>query len=108
MIFFQGLEDTIVPANQSEMIYERLEERGIPTAYVAFPGEYHGFTQAENIKRSLEAELYFYSRIFNFPLAEQVEPVRIANLDKGVREIVSHFRSRFRRALSLVSRLKAR
>ncbi|RMG50418.1 MAG: S9 family peptidase, partial [Acidobacteria bacterium] len=43
-------------------------------------GEQHGFRRAENIKRSLEAELYFYSRIFDFPLADTVEPVKIENL----------------------------
>ena len=31
-------------------------------AYLPFEGEQHGFRQAENIKRALEAELYFYSR----------------------------------------------
>jgi len=49
-------------------------------AYLPFEGEQHGFRRAENIKRSLDAELYFYSRIFGFPLAEPVEPVHIDNL----------------------------
>jgi dipeptidyl aminopeptidase/acylaminoacyl peptidase len=49
-------------------------------AYLAFEGEQHGFRRAENIKRSLEAELYFYSRIFKFDLQEKIEPVEIENL----------------------------
>jgi dipeptidyl aminopeptidase/acylaminoacyl peptidase len=49
-------------------------------AYLAFEGEQHGFRRAENIKRSLEAELYFYSRIFKFDLPEKIEPVEIENL----------------------------
>ena len=80
VIFFQGLEDKVVPPNQAEVILDSLKKRGVPAAYVPFPGEQHGFRKAENIKRALEGELYFYSRIFRFPLAEPVEPVPIENL----------------------------
>jgi len=80
MIFFQGLEDKIVLPNQSELIVGAMRARGLPVAYIAFEGEGHGFRRAENIKRSLEAELYFYSRIFGFPIADRVEPVVIENL----------------------------
>ncbi len=80
VIFFQGLDDKIVLPNQAEVMVEALKKKGLPVAYIAFPGEQHGFRRAENIKRSLESELYFYSRIFGFPLAEPVEPVAIDNL----------------------------
>ncbi|MBE3590697.1 MAG: S9 family peptidase [Firmicutes bacterium] len=80
MIFFQGLEDRVVPPAQAETMVAKLREKGIPVAYLAFEGEGHGFRKAENIKRTLEAELYFYSKIFGFPLADEVEPVEIANL----------------------------
>ena len=80
IILFQGLEDKIVPPNQSEMIFDALKRKGVPTAYVPFEGEQHGFRRAENIKRSLDSELDFYSRVFRFALAEPVEPVRIENL----------------------------
>jgi dipeptidyl aminopeptidase/acylaminoacyl peptidase len=60
MILFQGLEDKIVPPNQSELILEAVRAKGLPVAYLPFVGEQHGFRRAENIKRSLEAELYFY------------------------------------------------
>lgn len=79
VIFFQGLEDTIVPADQSEMMFEVVRSHGVPTAYIAFEGEYHGFRQSVNIKRALEAELYFYARIFGFDLADAIEPVQIEN-----------------------------
>lgn len=75
VIFFQGLEDKIVLPNQAEMMVEALKEKGIPVAYIAYEGEQHGFRQAKNIKRTLEAELYFYSTIFNFECAEKIEPV---------------------------------
>ncbi len=80
VIFFQGLEDRIVPPNQAELMVEALKQKGIPVAYVPFPEEQHGFRKAENIKRSLDGEIYFYSRIFGFELAEPVEPVEIFNL----------------------------
>jgi dipeptidyl aminopeptidase/acylaminoacyl peptidase len=80
LIFFQGREDRIVPPNQAEMMVNGLREKGLPVAYVLFEGEQHGFRRAENIKRALDAELYFYSKIFSFELADRVEPVAIANL----------------------------
>ena len=80
LLLLQGLEDEIVPPNQAEMMFEAVKAKGLPTAYVPFEGEQHGFRRSENIKRALEAELYFYSRIFGFDLAEAVEPVEIENL----------------------------
>ena len=80
VIFFQGLEDQVVPPCQAEQMVAALESKGVPVAYLPFEGEQHGFRRAENIKRALDAELYFYSRVFNFPLAEPVEPVVIKNL----------------------------
>ena len=49
-------------------------------AYVPFPGEQHGFRQAKNIKRALEAELFFYSRVFGFEPSDEIEPIEIQNL----------------------------
>jgi dipeptidyl aminopeptidase/acylaminoacyl peptidase len=80
MILFQGLEDKIVPPNQAEKMAAALRARSLPVALLAFAGEQHGFRKAENIKRVLEAELYFYSRVFGFDLAEPVAPVNIENL----------------------------
>jgi len=80
MILFQGLEDKIVPPNQAEDMVKALQAKGLPYAYLAFEGEQHGFRKAETNIRCLEAELYFYSKIFKFDLAEPVEPVKIENL----------------------------
>ena len=80
LILFQGLEDEIVPPNQAEMMVAALRVKGLAVAYVPFAGEQHGFRRAETIKRALDAELYFYSRVFGFELAEAVEPVEIYNL----------------------------
>jgi dipeptidyl aminopeptidase/acylaminoacyl peptidase len=80
MILLQGLEDKVVPPSQAEKMFHAVRAKGLPVAYVTFPGEQHGFRKAENIKRALEAELYFYSKVFGFELAETVEPVQIENL----------------------------
>jgi dipeptidyl aminopeptidase/acylaminoacyl peptidase len=81
LILFQGLDDKVVPPAQSEQMAAALDKNGIPHAYLAFAGEQHGFRQAENIVRSFEAELYFYSRVLGFPLAEPIAPVSIAHLE---------------------------
>jgi dipeptidyl aminopeptidase/acylaminoacyl peptidase len=80
VILFQGLEDKIVPPKQAEIIVDALRKKGLPVAYLPFEGEQHGFRIAKNIKRSLEGELYFYSKVFGFPLADPIEPVPIENL----------------------------
>ena len=64
IILFQGLEDRVVPPNQSEMMADAVRKKGIKVKYVAFEGEQHGFRKAENIIRSLEEELAFYRDVF--------------------------------------------
>lgn len=85
--FFQGLEDKIVPPNQTEMMVEALRNKGIPVAYVAFEGEQHGFRKAENIKRALDGEFYFYSRIFNYEIVDNIEPLEILNIRYSNRQV---------------------
>ena len=80
LILFQGLEDKVVPPNQAEMMVDALRTKGLPVAYVPFEGEQHGFRRSENIQRSLEAELYFYGKVFGFVPADTVAPVMIENL----------------------------
>ncbi|MCB1646317.1 MAG: S9 family peptidase [Pseudomonadales bacterium] len=80
VIFFQGLEDKVVPPNQAEAMVAALANKGIPVAYVPFEGEQHGFRKADNIKRALDLEFWFYSRIFGFEPADKIAPVEIRNL----------------------------
>jgi dipeptidyl aminopeptidase/acylaminoacyl peptidase len=61
VIFFQGAEDAIVPPNQAEVLVEALRRKGKPVGYFLFSGEQHGFRNAANIQRSLDAELQFYA-----------------------------------------------
>ncbi len=80
IILFQGTDDKVVPPPQSEMMLDALRKKGLPVAYLSFEGEGHGFRNSENVKSALDAELYFYSRILGFDLADNIDPVEIENL----------------------------
>jgi dipeptidyl aminopeptidase/acylaminoacyl peptidase len=81
IILFQGLEDKIVPPSQAELMVKALRAKKLSYAYMTFEGEQHGFRRKENIKRSLEAELYFYSKIFHLQPPDNIEPIKIENLE---------------------------
>jgi dipeptidyl aminopeptidase/acylaminoacyl peptidase len=80
VILLQGLDDTIVPPAQTHAMTAVLDARRIPYSYLGFEGEQHGFRRAENLQRAIEAELFFYSAIFGFDLADRAEPVEIHHL----------------------------
>jgi dipeptidyl aminopeptidase/acylaminoacyl peptidase len=80
VIIFQGGKDAIVPPSQSQIIYDSLVAKKIPTAYLLFKDERHGFDIAENIQKALEAQLYFFSKIFKIKLVDKIEPIKIDNL----------------------------
>ncbi|MCW5824550.1 MAG: S9 family peptidase [Cyanobacteria bacterium TGS_CYA1] len=77
VIFFQGLEDKVVPPSQAEQMVAALKDKKVTVAYLAYEGEQHGFRKAENIKRTMEAELYFYALIFDLDLKEKIEPISV-------------------------------
>lgn len=81
LILLQGLDDPIVPPNQSEAIHAALKRSGVPTAYVAYEGESHGFRKAENLISSRQAELYFYGRVLGFVPADELPAIVIDNLE---------------------------
>jgi dipeptidyl aminopeptidase/acylaminoacyl peptidase len=60
VIFFQGGKDRVVPPAQSRDMHAALKANGIPTRYLEFPEEGHGFRRAETISAALEAELAFF------------------------------------------------
>ncbi len=79
---FQGDEDAVVPPAQAEMMVAALRAKGVPHAYLLFPGEQHGFRKAENIRAALDGELSFYAQVFGFDPAGSIEPVEIAFADR--------------------------
>ena len=80
VIFFQGLDDKVVPPEQAIAMTQALRKKQLPVAYMPFAGEGHGFRKAETIKQSLEAELYFYSKVFDFIPSENLPKIHIDNL----------------------------
>jgi dipeptidyl aminopeptidase/acylaminoacyl peptidase len=69
-----------VPIAQAEQIVAALRKQKIPHAYLPFEGEGHGFRQAQNIRRALEAELSFYAQVFGFELADDFPAVEVEYL----------------------------
>jgi dipeptidyl aminopeptidase/acylaminoacyl peptidase len=80
IIFFQGLEDAVVPPNQAKLMVDALRRKGLPVAYLTFAGEQHGFRKAETIQTVLRAELAFYGRVFGFTPADGLEDLVVENL----------------------------
>ncbi|WP_100499920.1 alpha/beta hydrolase family protein [Geodermatophilus chilensis] len=75
---FQGAEDRVVPPEQAEAIVAALREKGVPHAYLLFPGEQHGFRRAENIRAALDGELSFYAQVWGFDLPEEgIVPIHL-------------------------------
>jgi dipeptidyl aminopeptidase/acylaminoacyl peptidase len=66
ILLLQGLDDPVVPPEQSESIAKDLAAHHIRHAYIAFEGESHGFRRAESVTTALEAELSFYGQILGF------------------------------------------
>lgn len=82
IILLQGLDDKVVPPDQSEIVFDALCGYGVPCAYVAFPGEAHGFRHAATIRRAIEAELFFFSKVLGVTPADDLDPVDIVHAEK--------------------------
>jgi len=67
----QGLDDHVCPPRRPSASSPRWRRRD-PARYLAFEGEDHGFRQAANIVRSLQAELAFYGGVFGFTPADEL------------------------------------
>jgi dipeptidyl aminopeptidase/acylaminoacyl peptidase len=80
ILLLQGLDDKVVPPNQAETFAAAARAKGLPVALIMFAGEGHGFRRAETIKASLNAQIFFLSRIFGFTPADDVPPITIDNL----------------------------
>jgi dipeptidyl aminopeptidase/acylaminoacyl peptidase len=63
VIFFQGLDDRVVPPAQCREMFGLLRENGIAAQYHEFAGEGHGFRRAETIAACLAAEADFYAHV---------------------------------------------
>lgn len=59
MLIFQGLDDQVVPPDQSQALYESLQANGVPAELVLYGGEGHGFRGEKTILDTLEREVQF-------------------------------------------------
>lgn len=80
LILFHGDDDRVVPPAQSQLMFDAVRRKGLPTALLRFAGEGHGFRRADTLVRALEAEFYFVARIFRFAPQDVIAPVHIENL----------------------------
>ncbi len=78
-IFFQGMEDRVVPPEQAKRMVSALDKAGFAVSLVTYDDEAHGFRKAKNIEHSLNAELAFYGAIFNISTDSSVKDLEILN-----------------------------
>ncbi len=82
VIFFQGIEDKVVPPGQSREMVDALKRQGIPVAYLEFEGEGHGFRQADTIIAALNGEYAFYAQVLGLEPQEELPDLVIHNREK--------------------------
>ncbi|MEW2352742.1 prolyl oligopeptidase family serine peptidase [Spirillospora sp. NPDC029432] len=76
VLLLQGLDDPVVPPDQSERFAAALAAKKTPHAYLTFEGESHGFRRAETVIACLRAELAFYGQTLNFQ-PRGVDPIEL-------------------------------
>ncbi len=81
LLIFQGLDDKVVPPNQSRFVAEALRARGVPVAHIEFEGEAHGFRRFETNVRVHQTELAFFGQVFGFEPADDLPLLLVDNLD---------------------------
>nr|WP_258406057.1 prolyl oligopeptidase family serine peptidase [Shewanella acanthi] len=79
LLIFQSLRNSIVPAAQSQLIYEALKEKGVPTAYITYGDENNGGRTPTQKALGLETELVFYGKIFKFTPAGELPKLTLDN-----------------------------
>ncbi|MEZ0224985.1 MAG: prolyl oligopeptidase family serine peptidase, partial [Alphaproteobacteria bacterium] len=81
-IFFQGLDDKVVPPSQAQTMVDAMRKSNMPVAHYEFEGEAHGFRKADTQRRVLDLELGFYAKLFGFKAPGLTEEVEISGLDQ--------------------------
>lgn len=64
LLLLQGLDDRVVPPDQTRAIEAQLRQRGRAVEAHYYPGEGHSFRTAQTRSDALEAELRFYRTLF--------------------------------------------
>ena len=71
VLFLQGLDDKVVPPEQSRMMADVLRQNKVAAKLIEFPGEGHGFRGAETICRALAAEYEFYAECLGLEIGDE-------------------------------------
>jgi dipeptidyl aminopeptidase/acylaminoacyl peptidase len=66
VLFVHGLDDKVVPPEQSRRMVSALRQNGVRALLVEIEGESHGFRKSTSLVRTLEAELAFYGSVLGF------------------------------------------
>jgi len=69
VIFFQGLDDNVVPPAQTEAMAEALRSQAIPVEVHLFAGEGHGFKSSDTQIQVLESTEAFFAKHFGLQQA---------------------------------------
>lgn len=80
MIFLQGLDDAVVPPNQSESMAASLRTRGVPVAFITYEGEGHGFRNPDTVVSALQSSHAFFSRILGLAPGDDLPDIPIDNI----------------------------
>nr|WP_231748011.1 prolyl oligopeptidase family serine peptidase [Auraticoccus cholistanensis] len=67
LLVLQGLDDKVVPPEQSQVVVDAAREKGLLHDYLTFAGEGHGFRRPENVAAWHTAELGFYRSVMGIP-----------------------------------------
>jgi acetyl esterase/lipase len=76
VLLFHGLDDKVVPPEQSWQLATALRRRGVEALVVQIEGEGHGFRRADSLVRAQEAELAFFGRALGLEPADDLTGAR--------------------------------
>lgn len=79
LLLIHGMQDPLVPPEQSLAIFNALKQRGVPTALLRFEDEGHGLQKPRNQIVALEAELSFYGQVFGFVPSGNIPKLMLEN-----------------------------
>jgi dipeptidyl aminopeptidase/acylaminoacyl peptidase len=65
MLVMQGANDPRVPKSESDQVVAGIRANGVPTWYVVFADEGHGFLKKPNNDLRREVETVFLRQLFN-------------------------------------------
>ncbi|MCL1052096.1 prolyl oligopeptidase family serine peptidase [Shewanella abyssi] len=80
LLLVQGVNDSLIPAEQTLQLYNAVKQRGRPVAYLEF-NDAANRVSPQSKKRALESELSFYGQVFGFTPAGDTPVLIIENID---------------------------